>query len=503
MSSSSHRAPRLTASSSAESTRPALADPGTLLVVGAAIALIALSATLGKLGLALAPASALAAVVAAAGGRIPWKSTIVVFVLVVMFIPIRLYAIAANLPFQLEPYRVLTFVIAALWLAALLMDPDVRLRASGLEAPLGLLGFAIIGSIIVNSQSITDQGLSGEVAKRLTFWVSFIIVFYFFVSVVRTLAEVTFVLEALVLCGAVLGFLGVVEWKTGHNVFSHLNEFVPGLTPTGPPLDVFRAGLTRAYASAQHPIAYGAALAVLLPHSLVFAYRRGRPLWIGAAILIMMGCLASISRTSILMLLVVVGVFVLLRPHAVRRVLPLLLPLAVAVQLALPGTFSTVTALFLPKGGLVAQQADQSVGSGRVASFGPAIDEAASHPLLGRGFGTRIPTDEPGGPKKNSFILDDEWLSSTLEIGLVGMFAWIWIFGRYCSRAWRIARRDTSDAGWMLTAFIASVLSFAVGMGFYDAFSFIQVTILMIVMLALGQSTMIAISASEADEPAR
>jgi hypothetical protein len=468
-------------------------------VLAVAIAGIAASTSIGSAGAALAPASALLAVLAAAGGRVEWKWMVLVFLLVVMFIPIRLYAIAANLPFQLEPYRVLTMVIAALWLAALLADPEARLRTSGLEAPLGLLALAIVGSIIVNSQSINDEGLSGEVAKRLTFWVSFFIVFYFFVTIVRTQAEVTFVLETLVLCAAVLGFLGVIEWKTGHNVFSHLNDYVPGLEPTGPPLDVFRAGLTRAYASAQHPIAYGAALAVILPHALVFAYRRANPLWIGAAVLIMMGCLASISRTSILMLLVIAVVFVVQRPQAVRRILPLLLPLAVVVQLALPGTFSTVTTLFLPKEGLVAQQADQSVGSGRVASFGPAIDEAASHPLLGRGFGTRIPTDEPGGPKKNSFILDDEWLSTTLEIGLVGMFAWIWIFGRFCTRTLKAAWRDTSDTGWMLTAFGASVLSFAVGMAFYDAFSFIQVTILMIVMLALGSSTLANLDASRAD----
>jgi hypothetical protein len=496
---SSHsKAPRLTAN------RPAAAEParvatGSLLVVGMAIALIAASTTMGTLGIALAPASALVAVVAATGGRLEWRWLLLVFVLVVMFIPIRLYALSANLPFQLEPYRVLTLAIAAIWLAALLVVSDVRLRTSGLEAPLALLGIAILGSIVVNSQSITDQGLSGEVAKRLTFWVSFIIVFYVFVSLVRTTAEVTYVLEALVLCGAVLGFLGVVEWKTGHNVFSHLNDYIPALKPTGPPLDVFRAGLNRAYASAQHPIAYGAALAVILPHALVFAYRRGKPLWIGAAILIMMGCLASISRTSILMLVTVAAVFTILRPKAVRRVLPLLLPLAVGIQLALPGTLSTVPALFLPKEGLISEQAEANVGSGRVASFGPAVDEASSHPLFGGGFGTRIVTDEPGGPKKNSFILDDEWLSTTLELGLVGVFAWIWIFWRFCSRAWKIARHDTSDAGWMLTAFVASVLSFAMGMAFYDAFSFIQVTILMIVMLALGCSTMASVKAADAD----
>ena len=89
-------------------------------------------------------------------------------------------------------------------------------------------------------------------------------------------------------------------------------------------------------------------------------------------------------------------------------------------------------------------------------------------------------------PRRNSFILDDEWLSSTLELGIVGVIAWVWIFGRFCSRAIRAARSGDDDVHWMLAALAASVVSFAVGMAFFDAFSFIQVTFLMIILLGLG-----------------
>jgi O-antigen ligase len=89
-------------------------------------------------------------------------------------------------------------------------------------------------------------------------------------------------------------------------------------------------------------------------------------------------------------------------------------------------------------------------------------------------------------PNANSFILDDEWLSTTLEIGIVGIIAWAWIFLRFCSRAIRCSREGDEDRHWMLAALAASVGSFGVGMAFFDAFSFIQVTILMIVLLGLG-----------------
>ena len=53
-------------------------------------------------------------------------------------------------------------------------------------------------------------------------------------------------------------------------------------------------------------------------------------------------------------------------------------------------------------------------------------------------------------------------------------------------RTGRRAKKDESDFGWLLGAISASVLAFAVGMFFYDAFSFIQVTFLFYILLALG-----------------
>jgi polysaccharide biosynthesis protein PslJ len=400
----------------------------------------------------------------------------------ILFLPIRQYAIAIHLPFQLEPYRIFVIVLALCWGLSLLIDPRVRLRATGLEGPLALLGLAVIGSIVVNVPSIVHQGISVDVAKKLTFWVSFILILYFVTSVVRP-RDVVFFLEFVVVGAAVLGFLSVIEWRTGYNPFQQLNRVLPFLSPVGSPIDTFRAGLNRAYASAQHPIAFGALMALVLPFAAVFAYRRRTLLWIVCTMLILLGSLASIARTSLIMLVAVGVVLVLLRPAAAREVAPLLLPVAVAVQIAMPGTLSTVKATFLPKHGLVAEQANAQVGSGRVASLGPALDEASLRPLLGLGFGTRI-VDE--GPKKNAFILDDEWLSTLLEVGIVGAAAWIWLFIRFCTRAGKAARADDSERGWLLTAFTASVASFAVGMAFFDAFAFIQFTVMMIVFLGLG-----------------
>jgi O-antigen ligase len=415
---------------------------------------------------------------------IQWRGAILGLLLIILFIPIRRYSLKINLPFEFEPYRMYVFLLAGLWLTFLLIDPRrMKVRASGLEAPLALLGIAVAGSIFTNFTSITREDLTIEIVKKLTFWIGFMIVLYLIVSV-SSVRDAEAFLKTLVVGAAILGALGVIEWKTGTNAFAHLNRELPILRPVvNPDIDTFRGGLTRAYASAQHPIAFGAALALILPIAAVMAFRRQKPFWYLCAGLIVMGSLAAVSRTSLVMILVAATILAVLKPHAARMALPFVLPMLVAIQIALPGTFSTIRASFFPSGGLVEQQANQEVGSGRVASFGPAIDELSGHPLFGRGFGTRIVETE--NPKRNSFILDDEWLSTTLEIGLVGLVAWLWIIIRFCQRAARGSQTD-DDRGWMLAALASSAGAFGVSMLFYDAFSFIQATLLFIVILGIG-----------------
>jgi hypothetical protein len=57
---------------------------------------------------------------------------------------------------------------------------------------------------------------------------------------------------------------------------------------------------------------------------------------------------------------------------------------------------------------------------------------------------------------------------------------------RSVGRFGRAAKRDLGDRGWLLAAVASSVAAFAVGMFTYDAFSFIQVTFMMFVLVALG-----------------
>jgi polysaccharide biosynthesis protein PslJ len=471
------------------------ADRGPIVSAGIAAGALGLlmATTLAGLPTAEVAMVVAALVVVAVGYRtlLRWHLLIASMLLVILFVPIKFYELPGNLPFDFEPYRVSVMLIVGGWITSLLVDPRVRLRKSGLEAPLAVLFFGTVGSVLVNGPRIDRLGVGPEVVKALMFLASFLLVFYLIVSVIRTYAQVRLLVQVLVAGGAVVSFFALVEASTGFNAFNHLATFIPLLKVKGGEVLVgealHRGGRLRVFASSQGPIPLGAALVMLLPLALCIASTSARkyPWWIATA-LIGLGALSTGSRTSVVMMLVVAIVFLWLRPLPTRRALAvLLLPALVGVHVVLPGTVGSLRASFFPSGGLIAEQSQNPGyrGSGRLADVGPTIDEWVAQPLLGQGYGTRI---TGRSEKANALILDNQWLKTLVETGAISVFGWLWLFQRFKSRLGPAAKADQGDRGWMMTAIAASVIAFSIGMFFYDAFAFIQVTFLLYILLALG-----------------
>lgn len=414
-----------------------------------------------------------------------WPTLLGLVLVTILFVPVRRYTIAGGLPFALEPYRLVAGAVLAAWAAALLVDPTVRLRRTGFERPILLLVAAIVLSLAFNVARAAP--LLGTVVKGVALFASFLLVAYLVAGVVTERRVLDRLVALLVLGGVVLAASAVVEWRTGYNAFDHLERAVPLLDyrEAGSVTTPERGDRPRAYASAQHSIALGAALVLLLPLA-VYLYRRTRSFgWMVAAAALTLGALASGSRTAVVMLAAALLAFLWLQRDAVVRLLPLLLPLLVVVQIAMPGSLGTYRAVFFPEQGLVAEAEGSAgeVGSGRLADLGPSLEEWGRRPLFGQGFGTRLTalSDE----RVNALILDNQWLASLLELGAVGFVALAWLLGGAVRRLGRRARGDDSADGWLLTALCAAIVAYAVGMLTYDAFSFTQVTVLAFVILGL------------------
>jgi polysaccharide biosynthesis protein PslJ len=423
---------------------------------------------------------------------VSWPRMIAALVLIILFIPIRRYALPATLPFQLEPYRLFVALLVVVWAASLLVDPRTRLRRTGFEGPLVIIVGSAFASIVANPGRV--QAVSSEVDKKLMFFLSFVLVLYITASVIRRLDNIDYLTKTLAGGGAVVAFFALIEARTGFNIFNHLTRVIPLLHWTtddlsGPDMKRFGSAKLRVFASAQHPIALSAMFVMLTPLAIYLAHRTRQKRWMLAAFLLAAACASTVSRTGIMMFVVVIIVFLWLRPRETRRLWPAIFPALIVIHFALPGTIGALKNSFLPTGGLVAEQQSDAgqVGSGRLADLGPAMTEYKATPLLGQGFGTRVV--DPAAPTPlEANILDDQWLGTLLETGAIGVFGWLWFFVRVIRRFGAEAKQDDSARGWLLAGIAAGVAAFAVGMLTYDAFSFIQVTFLLFIFVGLGSA---------------
>ena len=106
------------------------------------------------------------------------------------------------------------------------------------------------------------------------------------------------------------------------------------------------------------------------------------------------------------------------------------------------------------------QSRDGGTGSGRIADLGPSLGEwSGGNPFVGQGFGTRVDRSQDGVGRAAPQILDNQWLSTLLEIGAVGVLGLLWLFCRAIRRLARRARADAGPDGWLATALCASLLA--------------------------------------------
>lgn len=473
--------------------------PRSLVIVGGALALMTLSIGAGQLKVT----ELLAAGVAGYGlARLSvavlaeWSVLVYILAAIDLVVPEdSRYIVKGLTAFQMQPYRVLVTVMIIGWFTALMIDPRVRPRKTKFEGPLILIWVAIIGSDLFNPGAVSS--VSSNVLKQLSLGLSLLLLLYILVSVVRTQETVERILRVLVSAGCVVAVGAVIERETTFNLFNHLHPVIPMFAFNGSAelTALFRSGHFRAIASAGHPIELANEMAMLTPIAAYLAIRGSR-LWWGAVALLMLGDLSAGSRTGIVGLLVVVAVFIWMRPRQTLRCWPALIPILLVVEVAMPGALNSAINTFFPKGGLIAQQSQTFYSKGsvqdasRLSRLGPQLHNtfAKHNEFFGKGYGTRVvgrtSINGPAPTLQSSQILDDQWLGNLLDTGMVGFAAWVWLFVRVTRKLRARAKAErASEDGWLPVALAASILCYAVSMFFYDAFSFIQATVMLYILL--------------------
>jgi hypothetical protein len=427
-----------------------------------------------------------------------WAGAISLLVLVVWAVPIKTYRLPVHLPFSLELYRLLLIVFIGAWAVAIVTGRR-GISAAGLGKPIALLGAVSVLSIVANTHELTGAGLETQAVKSLSYFLSFLVAYLLVCSTLQSLSAVELVVRALVLGAAAIAVAAIYEARTNYDVFDHLHKWFSFFEPTRDVKESAKRGTRlRVRASAQHPIALGAALTMAMPLAAYLASQaktKARSyFWGCVGLLVVVGALMTVSRTVVSMVVAMAVVALIVRKRVVTRFWPVAIVLGIAVHVAAPHTLGSLYHSFKPKGGLVHAQSGRegAVGSGRVADIAPGIRSWKQAPFLGHGLGTGkvARSNEPGAivdPKTGEpIIFDDQYLNSLVSIGFLGLAGVLWFVWGAVRRLVGSARRRFDAAGDLMAACAIACAGFGVAMLTFDAFAFVQCTLIFFLVAAIG-----------------
>lgn len=280
-------------------------------------------------------------------------------------------------------------------------------------------------------------------------------------------------LGRLVLAAGLLALLGIAQFATGQPLLRGLD--IPGLSQNVPAGGIdTRSGFTRPPGTAIHPIEFGAVLTIMLPLAITRARtlsRRGRHLtwfWVGCMGL---GVVVSISRSALVCALVGLTVLAVAWSPAARVKLAAALFVFVGfVAATIPGLLGGLRGLFVTAG------EDPSVAS-RTGSYGIAAEFFERAPFLGRGYSTFLPRYR---------IFDNQYLLLLVEVGLVGLLAFLTVLVTAMVTARRTRKHSPDpEVRELGQAFAAAVAAGAVGLALYDGLSFPLATYVLFLVVGL------------------
>jgi O-antigen ligase len=330
-----------------------------------------------------------------------------------------------------------SYVLLLLWLAATLFGEHnpfarrypVRITLAALWV-VSLLSYLMMNRALMTSTQLASAdrwlmqlaGVSGAVLVAA--------------ECLNSLEDVRRVLRALTWGGAICGIVAALQFKAGADLTRYLK--LPGFTLNATAAINagigIRGGESRVPGTATDPIELGVVAGMLLPlAAYLLMHDTERPKWRRWVpfLCISLAVPASVSRSGVLAVVVSLGVLIVSLPPARRLKGMAAIPPAIAVVFVVAhGLIGTLTSYFL------AGTADSSIAH-RTNNY-PYVEQLVHQaPWLGQGGGTYIPQSAVN-------ILDNEYLTISIELGLLGLFA-LAFFLIWPAVAALVARKGTTD----------------------------------------------------------
>jgi O-antigen ligase len=228
----------------------------------------------------------------------------------------------------------------------------------------------------------------------------------------------------------------------------------------------------------------------------------------------LVGAIATISRTVVVMGIAMLILGVWLRPKILPKVLPVLLVIPIVAHAAAPGALGGLAHSFGIGGGKPLIESVQGrpgqAGSGRLDDIEPGLRMWSRSPLVGLGIDSSqvatsgVPASaqvprETSGP---AIIFDNQYLRTLVSLGLIGLIGAVWFVWGSAIRLARRSKHLAGDDGDLLAACAIACAGYAAGMAFFDSFSFVQATLIFFIVAALGLKARALVRAQIETRPA-
>jgi hypothetical protein len=327
------------------------------------------------------------------------------------------------------------FAFAAFMAATLLGLHDPARHRHPIRGVLAVFWISVLASYVLMDRS-TLTAMEASAADRLVMQLAVISgVALVAAECLTSLHDVRRVLRALTWGGAFCGIVAVLQFWMSLDIAPALRE-LPGFSINWDwPGIQERAALNRVAGTAIHPIELGVVAGMLLPLAVYLGLydteRTALARWTPVA-LIALAIPTSVSRSAIISVGLALTVLIVLMPARQRLVALCITALGViGVFMSAPGVISTLTRFF------GAGTNDGSVWA-RINDYPEAERLVSQAPWFGHGGGTYLSENLIN-------ILDNQFLKTAIELGLVGVVALTAYFVVPLISA-LVARRRTTDA---------------------------------------------------------
>lgn len=402
-----------------------------------------------------------------------------VFVVALFLVPARY--VVGPLGGAGVPARLIALGIAMLWLADRVAAPwPLSAVRQPLSRPALGLAAAILISYLVAAMRPTSSDEQLAADRAILGMIALLGIMMAARDGIPSRAALDRLLRRVVLLAGLEAGFGIVQSYTGQTFVEYLH--LPGLVDS----DVvevlqIRGPLLRTPGTAVHPIEFAVTLAMLLPLALHYAIadadrRSALARWLPVAAIAVALPLA-VSRTAVICTLVSLTVLLASWPRVLRRSVYAVLPLLVgAMAFAVPGFLRTFLNLFT---GI----SEDSSTLSRMDSYALAWTFISRAPVFGRGAGTFLPRYR---------ILDNQYLGSLIEIGLVGVGCLLLLFAAGIYTAWQLREQQPvppavgdrrPEVSRLAPSLGAAIVAGSVSFAFFDALSFPMISSVLILLL--------------------